>query len=290
MSARSLTVGLVQMCAGTDIATNLAAVREATLEAASRGARVVLTPEGTNLLQRDRTRLRADLLRVSAAEQIATLGALAQEAGVWLVVGSLILPDAAVSHPSADAGEAPLRALNRCHVFAPSGELTAWYDKIHLFDVDLGAGETYRESATFTPGDRAVLTRVAGARVGLSICYDVRFAGLYRALAQEGAEVLTVPAAFTVPTGRAHWEVLLRARAIETGAWVLAPAQAGVHADGRSTWGHSLIIDPWGGVVAQSASEGPELMLATLDLDASVEARRRIPALRHDRSFLPPAL
>ncbi|HYD99546.1 MAG TPA: carbon-nitrogen hydrolase family protein, partial [Alphaproteobacteria bacterium] len=180
------------------------------------------------------------------------------------------------------------RVANRLFVIDPQGEIRARYDKIHMFDVDLAGGESYRESATFRPGEQAVLAQTPWGGLGMTVCYDLRFPHLYRALAQAGARLLAVPAAFTVPTGRAHWHVLLRARAIETGCFVIAPAQTGTHDAGRQTYGHSLIVDPWGEVLADGGGE-PGFVTADLDLGRIDEARGMVPALRHDRPFAPPS-
>jgi predicted amidohydrolase len=171
---------------------------------------------------------------------------------------------------------------------APDGRVTATYDKLHMFDVDLPTGERIRESSSYTPGDRAVTADAAGAKLGLTICYDLRFPALHNALAKAGAEVLTVPSAFTRPTGAAHWEVLLRARAIETGAFVIAPAQGGLHEDGRATWGHSMAVSPWGEVIALADHDEPCALIAELDLDAVAKARAAIPALRNEQAFTGP--
>ncbi|MFW5661722.1 MAG: carbon-nitrogen hydrolase family protein, partial [Oceanicaulis sp.] len=195
----------------------------------------------------------------------------AESLGVTLIVGSLALK-------GADG-----RAVNRQHVFGPDGKLLASYDKIHMFDVRIDSGEVYSESTNYAPGSRAVVAEAAGTKIGLSICYDVRFPYLYRKLAQAGATILTVPSAFTKPTGRAHWEVLLRARAIETGSFVIAPAQGGVHEDGRKTWGHSMVIGPWGEVIAHKNDDEPGLLYADIDPVEAVKARARIPALSGDR-------
>jgi predicted amidohydrolase len=197
---------------------------------------------------------------------------LARETGAWLLAGSLAV--------KLDEE----RVANRSLLIAADGAVVARYDKIHMFDVDLADGESYRESATFRPGDRAVVAQTSWGGVGLSVCYDLRFAYLYRALAQGGARVLTVPSAFTVPTGRAHWHVLLRARAIETGCFVIAPAQCGTHDAGRQTYGHSLIVSPWGEVLAD-AGEEPGVVTARIDPAEVERARAMVPSLRHDRRF-----
>ncbi len=245
-------------------------------EAARQGAALIATPEGTNVLQKDKERL-LPLLR--PLEQDLVVSALREEArrlGVTLVVGSaLVLREDG-------------KAANRTALITPDGEIAATYDKLHMFDVDLPNGETARESATYEPGERAVVAEAAGAKLGLTICYDVRFPALHRALALAGAEILLVPAAFTRPTGEAHWEVLLRARAIETGSFVLAPAQGGRHEDGRGTYGHSLVVGPWGQVLARLDHDEPGVLLADLDLAEARKARQAIPALINARQFQGP--
>lgn len=272
----TLPVALVQMRSGIDPDANLDAAEVAIRRAADEGARCVLTPECTNLVQKDSTAAMAVLKAESEDPALPRLSALAGELGVHLVIGSLALK-----------GETG-KAVNRTVVFGPDGALQARYDKVHMFDVGLGQGETYRESDTYAPGQQPVIADIVDARLGLSICYDVRFGYLYRALAQAGAQILTVPAAFTRPTGRAHWEVLLRARAIETGSYVLAPAQGGLHEDGRRTWGHSMIIGPWGEIVAELKHDEPGILHAVLDMRKVSDARQRIPALSHDRAVSAP--
>ena len=272
--ADPLTVALVQMTSGLDPARNIETVLAALDRAAAAGARLVVTPEMTTLLDRRRRRLLATLADWPVERQIAPLAEAARRHALWLILGSVPLLD--------ETGE---KAWNRTVVIAPEGTVAACYDKIHLFDVDLGNGEAYSESRLFRSGRRAVVASCAGWRVGLSICYDLRFAALYRALAQAGAEILTVPAAFTRPTGRAHWRSLLRARAIENGAFVLAAAQTGRHEDGRETYGHSMVVSPWGEVLAE-AREEPTLLMATIDHAQLEDARRRIPALDHGREFV----
>jgi predicted amidohydrolase len=273
--ARPLRVGLVQMRSGLEPAANRAQALPFLREAAAKGARIVATPECTPRLDRDRDRMLAAILPEKDDPDIRAWAAIAAELGVWLLLGSTTVqaPDG--------------RGFNRSLLFSPEGKIAARYDKIHLFDVQLGsAGETYRESATFAPGGKAVLTvGPADAKIGLTICYDMRFPPLYRALANSGAEMIFVPAAFTRPTGAAHWETLLRARAIETGAYVLAPAQGGKHEDGRGTWGHSVVIDPWGKVIAELDHDEPALLMADLDLDLVGEARAKIPAWRGGPDF-----
>jgi predicted amidohydrolase len=244
--------------------------------AAASGAQLIATPEGVNVLQKDRDQL-APLLR-SLEEDIVVqaLQQAARDHGVAILIGSALVR-------RADGGFA-----NRQALVTAQGEIAATYDKLHMFDVTLPNGETARESATYEPGDRAVTVESCGTRLGLTICYDVRFPALHRALALAGAEVLTVPAAFTRSTGAAHWEVLLRARAIETGSFVLAPAQGGFHEDGRGTWGHSMVIGPWGEVLGHLDHDEPGVLLADLDLAAVGKARQAIPALLNARQFQGP--
>lgn len=245
--------------------------------AAGAGAQLILTPEGSNLLQRDRAKLFAALRPPEGDPVVVESGALARELSVHLLLGSALVREAGAE-----------RASNLSLLFDGGGEPVARYAKVHLFDVDLPGGERVRESEAFAPGDRAVVAGTPWGGLGMTVCYDLRFPQLYRVLAQAGAKMLAVPAAFTRPTGDAHWEVLLRARAIETGAWVLAPAQGGVHADGRGTWGRSMIVDPWGVITAQADGDEPGIVMASIDLEAVDRARAAIPSLRHDREFARP--
>jgi predicted amidohydrolase len=244
-------------------------------EAAAGGARLILTPECTNIVQRDRPKLLEALTAFDDDPVLDALREAARTLSVWVLVGSALCRDA-------DHG----RPVNRSVLVDDAGEITAVYDKIHMFNVDLPTGERWRESEVFAPGDRAVAARAAGARLGMTVCYDLRFPQLFRALAKRGAEMISVPSAFTRPTGEAHWEALLRARAIETGAFILAPAQGGLHADGRATWGRSTVVDPWGAVLAQASGDEPGVMLLELELEAVERARRAVPALQHDREFI----
>jgi predicted amidohydrolase len=207
----------------------------------------------------------------------------ARESGAWVLLGSLVIDPA--GEPGS-AGEE--RLANRSFLIDPNGAVAARYDKIHMFDIDLPGGESYRESNAYRPGAAAVTTATPWARLGMTVCYDARFPQLYRALAEAGAEILTVPSVFTVPTGRAHWHVLLRARAIENGCFVIAPAQWGDHAGGRKSYGHSLIVDPWGEVLADGG-EGEGIVTARIDPARIAEARGMVPSLRHDRRFTSPA-
>lgn len=274
---RRLRVGIVQLRCGPDPAANMMAALPFLREAAADGARLIATPENTTRLDGDRERLIASVRPEAEAPEIAAWGRLAAELGVHLLLGS-----GAVA-----AGEGKIH--NRSVLFGPDGRIHARYDKINLFDVQLGAGEAYTESATVAPGARAVLAKgPADLRLGMTVCYDLRFPELYRALAIAGAEVIAVPSAFTVPTGQAHWEVLLRARAIETGAFVIAPAQGGVHEGGRRTWGRSLIVDPWGRIVAGLGHDEPGVVVADLDLNLVAEARAKIPAWKGPGPFAEP--
>lgn len=265
-----IRAALVQLRSGRDVPRNIAAAAALVREAAAQGAGFVSTPEMTNILEPDRPRLRA-LARPEAEDpSVQAFAALAAELGLWLNIGSLALK-----------GEGE-KLVNRSLLFAPDGRIVARYDKIHLFDVDLPTGESLRESQAYEGGAHAVLAQAPFGTIGLTICYDMRFPHLFRSLAQAGATLFTVPSAFTVPTGQAHWHVLLRARAIETGSFVLAAAQGGLHDSGRETYGHSLIVSPWGEVLAEAGTE-PGLVVADLDLAEAGRARRQIPALANDR-------
>ena len=280
MMGRVLRAACVQLCSGLDPEAGVRAASELIREAAAAGARYVLTPENTVLMDEDKARVGSLVGTMEDDASVAAFSALAAELGIFLHVGSLALR-------TGDADDD--RLANRSILFDPAGRIRAWYDKIHLFDVRLGGSERdYRESAYIRPGGRAVLAEADDVRIGMSICYDVRFPALYRTLAKAGAECLAVPAAFTVPTGRAHWHVLLRARAIENGAFVLAAAQGGRHESGRATYGHSLIVSPWGEILAE-AGEEPAVIRADLDMDRVADVRARIPVLRNEREFDPPA-
>jgi deaminated glutathione amidase len=272
----TLDIALLQLRTPAIAAAGLAHAAPLVREAAGAGARLIVTPEGANLLQRNRAAMFETLQPMETDACVVGLRALAAELGVWVLIGS-----AMVLRPDG-------KCANRSILIDPKGAVVATYDKVHLFDVDLANGERYRESNSFEPGAQAVVADVDGVKLGLSVCYDIRFAALYRALAQAGAEVLTIPAAFTRPTGAAHWETLLRARAIETGAFVLAAAQGGQHEDGRATWGHSMVVAPWGEVIAKADHDEPCVVRATLDLAEVAKARDSVPALRHDRAFAAP--
>jgi deaminated glutathione amidase len=275
--ARKLRIGIVQMRSGIEGPANRAAVTPLLRQAAAAGARLICTPECTTKLDRNRQRMLGGLLPEAEETEIRAWGELARELGVWIALGSA----------SVAAGDG--RACNRSFLFTPDGKIAARYDKIHLFDVQLSGAEVYRESDTFAPGAQAVMVEgPMGAKVGLTICYDVRFPELYRALGNAGAEIILVPAAFTKPTGQAHWEILLRARAIETGAFIVAAAQGGAHEDGRQTWGHSTVIGPWGEIVGKVDHDNPALLIADLDLDEVASARGKIPAWRGPQAFAAP--
>ena len=260
------------MCSGTDMGRNLKAASALVREAVAEGAQYVLTPEVTNLVEDDKARTRAIVQPEATDISVRGFSALAAELGIWLHVGSLAL--------KADDG----RAVNRSLLYSPDGQVAARYDKIHLFDVTLPSGEEIRESDSFAPGGEAIVAKLPWGKLGLAICYDMRFPKLFNTLANAGAEIMAVPAAFTVPTGRAHWHVLLRARAIETGSYVLAAAQGGTHECGRLTFGHSLAINPWGEVIAE-AGEEPAALVVEIDTSLVARDRTRIPALRNAREF-----
>jgi deaminated glutathione amidase len=265
-----IRTALIQMRSGRDMARNVQDAAELIRQAKAEGAEFVATPEMTNILEPDRPRLRALARPEAEDESAARFSDLAKALGIWLNIGSLALKG---------TGD---KLVNRSLLFAPDGTVAARYDKIHLFDVDLPNGESLRESHAYEAGASAVLVEAAIAPLGLTICYDMRFPHLYRDLARAGAKLFTVPSAFTVPTGKAHWHVLLRARAIETGSFVLAAAQGGLHESGRETYGHSLIVSPWGEVLAEAGTD-PGIVMAAIDLAEADQARARIPALRHDR-------
>ena len=276
-----MRAGLVQLTVGDDPAENLPETVAMVRAAVQGGAGFVLTPECTNALSSNRARQRE---RFRVEDQDATLAALRDEAaraGIWLLIGSLgVLSD-----------DPDGRFANRSFLIGPDGAIAARYDKIHMFDVNVSETEVYRESAGYRPGNRAVLAETPFARIGMTVCYDIRFPHLYRHLAKAGAEVITVPAAFNHITGAAHWETLLRARAIETGCYILAPAQTGFHPEkdgkGRRTHGHSLVVAPWGEVVSDAGTE-PGVTFADIDLAEVAKARDRVPSLSHDRDFAGP--
>jgi deaminated glutathione amidase len=268
----SFKAGLIQMRSSREMVTNLSDASLLIRQAASQGATFISTPEMTNIFEPDRERLKAVVMTEADDSSVHGFIALAAKLKIWLHIGSLAL--------KGDDG----KLVNRSLLLNPKGEIVARYDKIHLFDVDLPNGDKYRESDTFSAGTEAVKVDVPFCSLGLSICYDVRQPALYHMLAKAGANVLVVPAAFTVPTGKAHWHVLLRARAIETGSFVIAAAQGGTHDSGRETWGHSKVVDPWGKVIAEAGID-PEYLLFEIDPAESAAARARIPALVNERAF-----
>lgn len=276
----NLPIALIQTRTPASPEAGLAHVEPLIREAAAGGAKLILTPEATNFLIQDRAARDAVLTEAEHDAAVQGLRALACELGVWLLIGSAIVRS---GHEGDD------RAANRSILVDDRGEVVATYDKLHVYDVDLPTGERWRESAAVRPGDGAVVAGTPWGKLGLTICYDIRFPQLHRALAKAGAAMIAVPAAFTVPTGEAHWETLLRARAIETGAYVLAPAQAGAHEDGRRTWGRSTVVAPWGEVIAKLDNDEPGVLFAELDLDAVEKARNAVPQLTHDREFALPS-
>ena len=267
------TAAVVQMRSGIDTAANIAAMETLIREAASRGASYVQTPEMTGLVQKNR-RPFFETIKAEAHDPISiAASALAKELDITLHLGSTpVLVEES-------------RAANRAYVFGPDGVTLATYDKIHMFDVDLDNGESWRESAVYRPGREAVMVEVAGARIGLGICYDCRFPELTTTYARAGADILTAPACFTRQTGRAHWHILLRSRAIENGAYMIAAAQGGEMEDGRECFGHSLIVDPWGEVIAEVDGEEPGVALAEIDTSNVIAARAKIPNLVNNRAF-----
>jgi predicted amidohydrolase len=276
-----MRIGLVQLTVGDDPGANLPQTIAYIRAAAATGAGFVLTPECTNLLSSNRDHQRSVLRHEDQDETLIALRAEAASLGIWLLIGSL----GVLTH------DADGRFANRSFLINPLGEITARYDKIHMFDVNVSETEVYRESAGYRPGEQAVLAETPFAKIGMTVCYDLRFAHLHRRLAQAGAQILTVPAAFNHITGAAHWHVLLRARAIETGCFVLAPAQTGFHPEtkgkGRNTYGHSLVVAPWGEVLADAGTE-PGVTIVDVDLSQVASARARVPALSHDRKFSGP--
>ncbi|MCW5690072.1 MAG: carbon-nitrogen hydrolase family protein [Pseudolabrys sp.] len=274
MTAKPSTfkAGLIQMRSGVTPSANVDAAAKLIAEAKAAGADYVQTPETTNIMESKRDRLFETIREEENDPSLAAFRELAKKHKLYVHVGSLaikLLPD---------------RAANRGFLIDPQGEIVARYDKIHMFDVDLANGESYRESRTYRPGEIAVTADLPWGRLGLSVCYDLRFPALYRALAEAGATFLAIPSAFTKQTGEAHWSVLMRARAIETGCFVLAAAQGGTHENGRETYGHSIVVDPWGRVLAEAGNE-PGLIMAEIDPALITQARSRVPSLEHGRRF-----
>ncbi len=272
----TLRIALVQTRTPADQASALAQTEPLIRQAAAQGAQLILTPEGSNFLQRDRAKMLAALKPLEQDPFVQGVLALAAELKVWILIGSALV------------AKGTDKAANRAILINADGAIVQTYDKVHMFDVDLPNGDRYRESSLYEPGVQAALAQTPWGPIGLTVCYDMRFPYLYRALAKAGALIITVPAAFTRPTGEAHWEVLLRARAIENGAFILAPAQGGFHEDGRGTWGRSIAIDPWGRIIAQDEGDGPGIVMADLDLDEVAKTRQAIPSLANERMFSGP--
>jgi predicted amidohydrolase len=276
-----LKLGLIQFCASDQPTENLQTVLQMIRGGHAQGAKFILTPEATNCISTDQQHQRSVFYHQNDDPSLKAYQEIAAELGIWLLIGSLLIlsndPDG--------------RFINRCFMIGPDGKISAQYDKIHMFDVTLSKSEIFQESNGYRPGDKAVLAGCDFGTVGITICYDLRFPHLFRILAQAGARIITVPAAFTQTSGEAHWHVLLRARAIETGCYILAPAQTGSHKASvgkeRQTYGHSLVIDPWGRIIAD-ASTDVGITIVEIDLEQVEDARRRIPSLEHDRNYQAP--
>jgi deaminated glutathione amidase len=272
MNGGSFKAAMIQMRSGLQPGANVDAAVRYIGDAKSAGAEYVLTPEMTNILAANREQLFAAVVEEEADASLATLREVARKLGIYVHIGSLAIKIS------------PDRAANRSFLIHPKGDILARYDKIHMFDVDLAGGESYRESRNYRPGELAVLADLPWGRLGLTVCYDLRFPALYRALAEAGATMLAIPSAFTKQTGEAHWHVLIRSRAIENGCFVFAAAQGGSHENGRNTFGHSLIVDPWGRIIAEGGTE-PGVIVAEINPAEVANARARIPSLQHGRRF-----
>ncbi len=266
-----MKIAAIQMTSGDDIDANIAALEPLIAAAAAKGAQLVATPENTFYMRREGTATMADVAMENHAG-VAYAKAAAKQYKIWLLIGSIRALEASNNKP-----------FNRSILISPTGEIVALYDKIHLFDVTLPSGQEYRESSQAMAGDKAVSVVAGAAKLGMSICYDVRFPALYQVLSRAGATLLAVPSAFTRPTGAAHWHILLKARAIENACYVVAPAQCGTHPGARETYGHSLIIDPWGEVIAEASSDSPEVIVAEFDAERVEAVRAQIPVLAHRR-------
>jgi predicted amidohydrolase len=271
-----MKISLIQLTASADMAANIAKVGAMIAQAHAQGAELIATPENT--FQMEAPGSERQFYAEDEHPGIIAAGGWAKRYGVWILLGSVAVL------PSLRGSARDDKTYNRSLLINPEGTISARYDKIHLFDVEVGDGQNYRESAKILPGDRAVVAPCLGAALGMSVCYDLRFPHLYRALAKAGAHILSVPSAFTAVTGEAHWHVLLRARAIENGCFVIAPAQCGTHAGGRKTYGHSLVVDPWGKIIAEGGTE-PGIVMADIDLSEVEKIRARVPSLQHDRPF-----
>jgi predicted amidohydrolase len=274
----SFKAACIQLSSAREVEPNIAAAGDLIRRARDAGAELIMTPEVSDMMEPKRPLRLAKARDEANHAMLAACRDLARETGAFLLLGSAVVR-------REDGDE---RLANRSFLIAPDGAIVARYDKIHMFDVELAGGESYRESNAFRPGEAAVLAQLPWGVLGMSVCYDLRFPQLYRVLAQAGADFLAIPSAFTVPTGRAHWHVLMRARAIENGAFVFAPAQWGEHAEGRKTYGHSLIVAPWGEILAEAA-DGTGLIIADIDPAEIAKARRAVPSLTHDRPYAAPA-
>jgi predicted amidohydrolase len=272
MNAGTFKAAMIQMRSGLTPAANIDDAARLIGEAKSASAGYVLTPEMTNILAAKREQLFAVIVEEEKDTSLAAMRELARKLGIYIHIGSLAIK---LSND---------RAANRSFLIDPKGDIAARYDKIHMFDVDLADGESYRESRNYRPGELAVLADLPWGRLGLTVCYDLRFPALYRALAEAGATMLAIPSAFTKQTGEAHWHVLMRSRAIENGSFVFAAAQGGRHENGRETYGHSLVVDPWGRIISEGGTE-PGIIMAEIDLAEVAKARARIPSLQHGRRF-----
>lgn len=269
-----MKIAAIQMTSGDDLAANIAALEPLIADAVAQGAQLVATPENTFYMRREGTSAMADI-SMDEHPGIAYAQAAAKLHNIWLLIGSIRALEAGMSKP-----------FNRSVLIAPTGKIAASYDKIHLFDVTLPSGQIYHESSQAMAGDRAVVANIAALKLGLSICYDLRFPLLYQNLVQHGASLICVPSAFTRPTGAAHWHSLLRARAIETQCYVIAPAQCGMHPGGRETYGHSIIVDPWGEVVAEASADHPQVIVAMFDPERIAAVRSQIPLHAHRRAII----
>jgi predicted amidohydrolase len=266
-------IALLQTTTGIDPVANAEALVAGVRRAAEGGAAMLFTPEMSGLLDRDRERAAPHVVAEEANPVLAAVRDSARSHGIWVALGSL-----AVARPDG-------RWANRSLVIDDAGAVVARYDKIHMFDVELATGETWRESAAYAPGEAVVTAETPVGRLGLAICYDVRFPALFEELGRRSCDVISIPAAFTVPTGRAHWHLLQRARAVEASAWIVAAAQAGEHADGRRTYGHSLVVDPWGEVVLDMRDDGEDVGFAEIDPQRTAEVRRQLPSLANRRAI-----
>ncbi|MEO0548630.1 MAG: carbon-nitrogen hydrolase family protein [Pseudomonadota bacterium] len=271
-------IACLQMRCGTEVAPNITTALTMMREAAKSGTALIATPEMTNIVDIRPGMTKGKIVSEDASPALSAFCAEAKTLGVWLLIGSLAIT----------LKDDPRKA-NRSYLIGPDGTIAARYDKINMFDVEVDDGQSYRESRSYRPGEKAVLASTPVGKIGLTICYDLRFPQLYRSLAQAGADILAVPAAFTKVTGGAHWHALLRARAIESGSFVIAPAQGGTHQDGRETYGHSMIISPWGDILAEADHAEPTIITAEIDLSDVTKARAKIPSLMSDRPFSPPS-